>query len=1225
MADETVPAQVAAAIAALTAEQRDRYNFVNRKRAYQKGRLTKLATKLQTELLHPVEGNLLSIELTLGQIQTAFYEHQNLLEEEFEAIEALGNHRENFDDKLLELDCTVKEILSQIRRNQQLPSTSNNTGAIVPTMRRLRIADAQLPSFSGDRLTWPTFKKVFTSMISEQEDISSPTKLMHLQRSCMEGTAAHIVNSTVDSDFETAWSRLTDYYDNDCILKMDYVAKLYSLNAPKINDPKSLHDFILNIESNVSILNSMGIDTNSWALLLIHHLSTKLDLNTKQELEKFRPADELLTIDSFLKFLKSRIRVLEVQTTPVRFDPKNTSTPYPQSNKSKDKNNSSPAYKSKVYSAPAYQGKGKYCSICDTDTHGIFECEVIKPLDYHQRLNKVQELKLCFNCLSKSHAVKDCTSIRRCLTCTEKHHSILHKPDSPRKADSSKESSSTEEKESVSAAATSHTFASKKTVLLATAVILVENSQGNRIACRAFLDSGSSVNFMRTETAQLLNLNRCNAQTTVTSINNSEMLYRHQVTTVIHSRTTDYSTSIDLLLSRKIVGHLPSDKLDITNWNLPPIAELADPAFSNPAKIDILLGASVFYDIAITQQRQLDNGIWLNSSKLGIVVAGSFQSTNTAHAYAGIGELKSLLQSFWEVENVKSISNHTAEQRAAETHFVNNTHRRTDNHYEVGLPFNDNLLKLGETMSKAKAMFLSAEKRRLHDPIKNNAYREFMNEMIQLGHMFPATGFDDNDSTNCYFMTHHIIQRPSSTTTQFRVVFNASFRSTTGRSLNDCLLVGPPIQDEVFSHLLRWREFPVAVTSDICKMFRQIFVHNDNYKWQMIWWRDDPSQPLMPYYLCTVIYGTASAPFLAQRTLKQLAIDEAENFPNVAILFDKNFYMDDFVASFTNNEQAQQFKDELIRLALKGGFELRKWCSNYSALNDELTENELIVHVLGMNWNRESDDIILAFNHIKHHDETTRSTILSTIAQMFDPLGLLSPIVLYAKTLMQRLWLLSANSWDEPLPDQFTTEWLNFQQQLKSMEPITIPRAINISPATDYFLHGFCDASETGYGACVYLVSNDSVRLICSKSRVAPIKRMTTPRLELLAAVLLANLVTKVASALTKPPSRLFYWSDSEITLFRIRSQSSLYNVFVGSRIAEIQQLSISTDWLFVPTDHNPADIVSRGCLPNELHTIDLWWNGPIFLTNPETWPNQEKFNAASTLQQTDEEIRKQT
>lgn len=221
----------------------------------------------------------------------------------------------------------------------------------------------------------------------------------------------------------------------------------------------------------------------------------------------------------------------------------------------------------------------------------------------------------------------------------------------------------------------------------------------------------------------------------------------------------------------------------------------------------------------------------------------------------------------------------------------------------------------------------------------------------------------------------------------------------------------------------------------------------------------------------------------------------------------------------------------------------------------------------------------------------------SHIAQLFDPLGLLGPVIVKAKLFLQELWKLEI-SWDKSFPAQLHHAWHQFESQLIQLQEITVPRRIIRDNAIHIQVHGFCDASQRAYSACVYLRSTDqagvtSVNLVCPKSQVAPLKSQTLPRLQLCAAVLLIKLVTNtlVLNALKMPTEETILWTDSMIVLHWIKTSPHTLKTFVANRVAQIQQETQFSQWRHVPSQHNPADSLSRGTDPVELVNNRHWYN----------------------------------
>ncbi|XP_071579548.1 uncharacterized protein [Temnothorax nylanderi] len=238
--------------------------------------------------------------------------------------------------------------------------------------------------------------------------------------------------------------------------------------------------------------------------------------------------------------------------------------------------------------------------------------------------------------------------------------------------------------------------------------------------------------------------------------------------------------------------------------------------------------------------------------------------------------------------------------------------------------------------------------------------------------------------------------------------------------------------------------------------------------------------------------------------------------------------------------------------------------------------------------------------------------------KLYDPLGICAPVIFKAKCILQELWKVPNLHWDDELPSSIQQKWNEFRNQIP--EEIKVPRCIQDQSSVWFELHGFGDASELGYGCCLYIraITNDkrkTVRLLRAKLRVAPLKKATIPRLELLATLLLAELKEKAILAMKIQFQKITLWTDSKITLYRIKSTPSRFATFVANRIVRIQELTSPSQWKHIPGELNPADIVSRGCSPETLKSCNMWFNGPEFLQTEESnWPlsvsQENKFGA---------------
>ncbi|XP_077280429.1 uncharacterized protein LOC143907486 [Temnothorax americanus] len=406
--------------------------------------------------------------------------------------------------------------------------------------------------------------------------------------------------------------------------------------------------------------------------------------------------------------------------------------------------------------------------------------------------------------------------------------------------------------------------------------------------------------------------------------------------------------------------------------------------------------------------------------------------------------------------------------------------------------------------------------------------------------------------------------REASTSTKLRVVFNGSTSLPSGDSLNKCLRVGPNLLPNLADVLLRWRRWRYVLATDMEKMYRQILVHPEDRDLQRIFWRYKITDEIQEYLLNTVTYGLTCAPFLAMRSVQQLAEDEKKLFPLAAIALLIDRYMDD--------------------LCMAGGFPLRKWSANEESLLTDVPAKHRMQRelrswrpqeshaTLGLQWHPCLDSFSFA-TKTSLVTSFTKRAVLSLTARLFDPLGWLAPVVVSAKILFQATWLRGLD-WDDPLSETDALQWKTYQAELPLLEQIRAQ-----------------DGS--------WLVT-----LLAAKTKVAPLKTVALPRLELDAAALLARLAAHTKVTLELPEAPLHLWSDAMVALGWIRGHPTRWKTYVANRVSAIQTAVPEALWHHVPGRDNPADCASRGISPGELGNHPLWWYGPPWLKEDSSaWP----------------------
>lgn len=267
------------------------------------------------------------------------------------------------------------------------------------------------------------------------------------------------------------------------------------------------------------------------------------------------------------------------------------------------------------------------------------------------------------------------------------------------------------------------------------------------------------------------------------------------------------------------------------------------------------------------------------------------------------------------------------------------------------------------------------------------------------------------------------------------------------------------------------------------------------------------------------------------------------------------------------------------------------------------------IKTLGLVWTPSTDELSFTIDMSAFHVEKslTKRQLLSDASKIFDPCGFLSPITIKAKIAMQEVWK-SGTDWDGLVPTQILSEWNVYKNELPLVEKIKIKRWFNTNVDSTVSLHGFCDSSEKAIACVIYFIQKSKNQvtsiIVCSKTRVAPIKMQLIPRLELNGALLLAKLMDKTSRNLHVQKGSVRLWTDSSIVLTWLKSHASSWMPYVAARVRDIHELFGVSHWQHVRTKENPADIASRGALPSEVINCRLWFHGPDWLLQEQSkWP----------------------
>ena len=508
--------------------------------------------------------------------------------------------------------------------------------------------------------------------------------------------------------------------------------------------------------------------------------------------------------------------------------------------------------------------------------------------------------------------------------------------------------------------------------------------------------------------------------------------------------------------------------------------------------------------------------------------------------------------------------------------------------YEVPLLWKKNCESLKNNKAVAEHRLVLLEKRLQRDINLAEAYKETIHSDLQKDYIKKLGPGEVDIEEKQWYLPHHPVLN-SNKPGKVRRVCDAACRYQ-GSSLNDHLIAGPDLLNSLTGILKRFCEGKIALSAGIEAMFNQVAVPKDYQAVLRFLWRDSPSSEIETYQYQRHIFGAKCAPTCANYALRRNAEENRHEFPDAAATVYRNFYMDDLFKSVDLVGRAIKLCYDLTELCRKGKFRLTKWISNDCRVIENIPETERAASVkaiegctdmpvekaLGVGWDIQRDHFTFTIKQRK--PAHTRRQLLSIIASLFDPLGFLAPFVVRAKILLQKVWQLGL-AWDHPRPLDLLADWQTWELEMLMLMEFSIPRfyqMVDMYPE-EIQVHIFGDASELAFCTVGYLrfEYHDGSRkcvFVTAKTRVAPTKKLSIPRLELQAAVLCVRLARIIEKEHDYNFSSMHIWSDSTTVLHWICGASTRHVLFIASRLSEILDTTETTQWHYCPTKLNPAD-----------------------------------------------------
>lgn len=1065
-----------------------------------------------------------------------------------------------------------------------------------------KLKDIEVPKFDGDRSKFLDWKAMYETLVHENPAYGNAERMFYLKKALVSEAELVLRDcNLVPEAYPETWSYVLERYENKRAIVRDLFVKLFDLQP--IQSENGIRELVDKTTALLRGLKAAGeqID-DTFSRSIAFMVTSKLDKETAKDWNNYSSSSDRYPLHTDLfKFLQNRTFVIEerkiVKITEKKRDVKDGVT--------------KPVKKTFATSSSKIE-----CPMCG-NTHYLNKCEQFKKLSPRRRFAFAAKLHLCFICFSPEHGSDDCKFMYRCR-CGKPHHSLLHFEFKERDP-SSTEEKSTEEKITKSC---STVLSASNTVILLPSAVVRFNCNSVYGNMRVLLDSCSQPTVIsdRVVARYGLTKEKMNRGSIIEGATPGMVSTDELVRLCLVSRTKQFSIEVEAeVVPKSSMSYRISTSIDKKDLSELSKLQLADPALKKSIvrieDVDMIIGAE-YYERCICNQTLKVSNLNLRLSNFGWTVSGPLvpaQPERKKFTGFTMKTLEKSMKLFHQQQAVEISEPGVVEKNECESclrHFEA-THRvGCDGKFVLRLPFKVDKSRVANNRVLALRSLFKLEK--TLPPDQKTKYVDFMREYISMGHASLVKPTNEP----CYYIPHRAVVREESSTTPLRVVFNASSKLKGEMSLNDALMLGPQIQRELFDIVISARSYRYVFTADVAKMYRMVWIDEKDRDMQRILWRESPNEPIKEYCLNTVTYGTVPASFMATQCLEVIARQIEKNYPRVAAMIRSSFYMDDMIYGSDNLDELCEDRQLLHEVLSSYGFKLRKYCANAQEIVSEIP-NELLANgsnielasgsaMLGILWTPNSDEfsIKVASEVEEVQSRWTKRLMLSYLSRTFDPLGILAPVFLRGKLLMQSLWSQGVR-WDARAPMQIADVFREYLLDLDVLKSLSVKRYV-CSPVGKRQLIGFCDASSSACCAVIYVrvIEGDntvhSTQFLCAKTMIAPKKNNSIPRLELASAALLAKLMNRVRCVLEIELSECFLFSDATVVLFWLSKPAEEWKTFVSNRVSLVQNLFPYPQWFYINTKKNPADLATRGLTADEFLSSKEWFEGPKFLQKVE-------------------------
>ncbi|XP_053699271.1 uncharacterized protein LOC128746246 [Sabethes cyaneus] len=1133
----------------------------------------------------------------------------------------------------------------------------------------LQAVSKDLPVFSGSPEEWPLFFSTFNSTTA-MCGFTDEENVVRLQR-CLSGRAYEAVKSRLlhPSNVDGIMSTLRMLFGQPEVIVNSMIAKINSLPTLKEDKLESLIDFAVSIENFCAIVDACGVKEYFYNVTFLHQLVNKLPPSLKLSWAQHKRSLPTVNLPSFSSWLYSLAEAASSVTFPsVAFESKPV-----RSDSYTTKRGTSFVNAHSEESASEYPSTSQSdmtvaegtCLVCKGNCKSLTKCKRFLEFARDSRWATVRDLGLCRRCLRRHSGGCQAKACGK-NGCELKHHELLHndQKNTPSNTyrnytDNTRPTNRVERNlpgpNSSEHGCNIHQVSSSEVLFRYLPIVLY--GKHTSIPTFAFLDNGSELTLLDKALASELQLE-----------GESMPLCLHW--TGGAKRREENSKTVKLELAAK---HNPFKKYTLNGVRT--VDELLlPPQTLNVEELKVLyphlknLPIESYHDIRpriligmkdqhLSLVRKSREGAWHQpiavKTRLGWTVCGGGKpddDTNLVHSVFHVcarepstdEDLHSIVKQYFAIESLgiaqprKNLLS-SEEERAQSLLATRTVFKR--NRYETGLLWRYDNVRLPDSRPMAVRRLEYLRKRMDKDPELAKAVNQKMIDLIAKGYVRKLT---DEELKQSFSRVWYLPMFPVTNVNKpgkIRMVWDAAAASH-GITLNSVLLKGPDQLCDLFTILIQFRVGRIGLTGDVREMFLQVLMRAEDQQCQRFLWYDEDGT-IAAYVLQVMSFGACCSPSSAQFVKNLNAERFRKEYPDAVEVIQKRHYVDDMLVSVSTEQEAIQLAQQVKRIHAAGGFEIRNWVSNSThvvrALQAEHTEEKSLdlspelatEKVLGMWWCTKEDTFTYKVGWYRYgrallegqHNPTKRE-MLRILMSVFDPLGLIAHFLMYLKVLLQDVWRAGID-WDERIDGVLFEKWQTWLKVLPQIERISIPRCYGGQTTAETNiaqLHTFVDAGENGIAAACYLrfTQGEIARcsLVAAKTKVAPLKFVSTPRLELQAALVGARLSRSVSEALTFRIFRHVYWSDSQDVLYWINSDHRRYSSYVACRVSEILDTTEMDEWRYVPSDLNVADDGTKWKRLPDLSPQARWFNGPDFLRRSEDhWPRSTIKRNATDLE----------